>query len=201
MMLMIATNCLAMTFSQPVKIGNISIEPSGGIIFKGTSYNEGTISGKFKNEKIYKGNNGIARWGNEVTGIDAFYKEYKFNFGNKLNNFPVHVMVDTTIYEIENDDQIKMYLLKNTGNDVRGIDYVLFGILPNGECVKYFDIAEFKSKYYASSMYYPNYEEVICQNNSIIIEFKDIRQNNVIGELRFKWDDAAQWFGVEKMVY
>lgn len=52
------------------------------------------------------------------------------------------------------------------------------------------------------SVYYKNY---YCKEDMIIIEYDNYNPNTKRmykeGEFRFKWDDAAQWFGIEQVVY
>lgn len=198
-MLMIMSNCFAMTFSQPVEIGSIEIVPSGGIIFKGSSYNEGNVINILKNEKIYSYNS-VARYGNEIKGLYVFYKNHKFNFGGNNKNFPVNVMTYTSIQLIKTDNELVLYLLRNDGNAIFARNYVLLGLLNNDTWIKYFDSIEIEKQYIkpTKDIYLTN---VSCKDDTIIIDIENGRTNSKIGEFRFKWDDAAQWFGVEKVVY
>ena len=41
-----------------------------------------------------------------------------------------------------------------------------------------------------------NYENYFCNGDTVTIKYK--HKNT---EFRFKWDDAAQWFGIEKVTY
>ena len=52
MLIFIASNCFAMTFSKPEKIGSIFGTPSGGFVFTGESQNNGNLY-KLKNDQIY----------------------------------------------------------------------------------------------------------------------------------------------------
>ena len=51
MFMIISSNCLAMTFSQPVEIGSVGGTPQGGFSIKGASYNNGT---SYKNGQLDK---------------------------------------------------------------------------------------------------------------------------------------------------
>ena len=198
--LFVAQSAFAMTFQQPVEIGSIFIEPSPGIAIRGASYNSGKPVEKVRNETKYRG--GVARWGNETDGLYCHYEKYPFHFGGKDKNFPINIMVHTSIYRINNDGDISLYLLNNTGNDARGTFYVLLGRRQDGTWVQYFNTRDLKTEYFGKDMYvYANYDGARCQGDTIIIEFKNVRGNNVIGEFRFKWDEAAQWFGVEQIIY
>ena len=46
------------------------------------------------------------------------------------------------------------------------------------------------------------YDEVRCDGDTIVIEYVAGRRDTYRkGEFRFKWDEAAQWFSVEQVVY
>lgn len=48
------------------------------------------------------------------------------------------------------------------------------------------------------------YDKPICRNDSIVIVYRRWHWKGMSdpeGEFRFKWDDAAQWFGIEQVVY
>jgi len=39
------------------------------------------------------------------------------------------------------------------------------------------------------------------RGDTLIIEYKSLSGDKKIGEFRFKWDEAAQWFSVEQIKY
>lgn len=201
MLLMITSNCFAMTFSQPTIIGSIEIEPSGVMIFRGSSHSEGNVMNIIRNEKVYRvSGSGMARYGNNTTGLYVFYQNMKFNFGGNNKNFPVNVMSYTEINQIKNDGDGLLYLLKNDGNAAFARNYVLLGRLSNGDWARYFDSIEIEKQYLqpTKDIYITN---VYCKDDTIIIDIENGRIHSKIGEFRFKWDDSAQWFGVEHVVY
>ena len=197
MFLMITSNCFAMTFSQTVEIGSLVFPPEKGVLVKGASYSTLNQFGKWQGESLYN-NIGVLRWGNESNGIYYVFDKYPPHFGGKNKNFPVNVMVETYINQIKNDGNVIIYLIKNDGHASFARSYVLLGKRSDGEWVKYFDTNELVKKYFgANRMVLDN---AYCQGNTIIIKCKDVK-NAYIGEFRFKWDDKAQWFGVEHVGY
>ena len=200
MLMMIASNCLAMTFSQPVEIGSIFVTPSSGIVIRGSSYNSGAKWKVFQGETTYR--EGVARWGDEQTGIYFYYGKYPFNFGGKSKNFPLMINVEVSISKIINDENITMYLLRNDGSDVRLNNYFLLGRRQDGEWIKYFDASEFLKKYFGEDRFV-SLTKAYCKTNSITIDVEKFHINDrrKVGALRFKWDNVAQWFSVEKIVY
>ena len=199
--LMLMSNVsFAMNFSQQKKIGSIFVTPSSGIIFEGVSYNSGTSIGKFQNEKTYE--TGVARWGDEENGLYVLYGKYQFNFGGKNKNFFLYINADVVVEKINTDREIVMYMLANGGSDIRLNNYYLLGKLKNGTWVKYFNAKELFAKYFGEdrSIYLSNYS---IKHDVIIINVEKMNRGNrlKIGELRFKWDEKAQWFGIEKIDY
>ena len=253
MVLFVATNCFAKTFSKPEKIGNIFGTPSGGFIFTGESQNNGSLY-KLKNGKIYYWKEldtktkkwydvnvyekGIAQFG---IGNDALYVYYDFKkyttdygkgfggnfqegaqqgvkFGGKNQNnlFSLHHQIfesNCRIEKINSDKNLTLYMLIYNGS-VGGYNYVLLGRQQNGTWIKYFDTEDINTKYFGIQksdygitmrMRGVNYKNYYCNGDTIVIEYDNYnnstRRMYKAGEFRFKWDDAAQWFGVEHIIY
>ena len=77
-LMMIASNCFAMTFSQPIKLGRFytQIQRSSGFHAEGASSNKGTRYDKVaKYIKNYGWDKGLATFGE---GIDALYIYYDY---------------------------------------------------------------------------------------------------------------------------
>ena len=198
-----SSNCFALTFSQPVEIGSIFWTPSSGLIFKNESYNDGKVAGQWKenNKYVPTYRNGTARWGDERTGIYFIYKTDPPYFGGINKNFEVTVMVNTSINKIKNDGGISLYLIRNDGSGVSSTNYTVIGRRKDGIWVKYFDTKELKKKYFGSSrrIYL---SDCTCIDDTIVINVEKMDRGRIkIGEFRFKWDDKAQWFGVEQIIY
>ena len=86
--------------------------------------------------------------------------------------------------------------------------YTLIGYNKNGDWVKYFDTDEIKKRYFGdkgSSFSRLFITDLKCNENTIFIYYErfdpNLRKNVKVGEFRFKWDEAAQWFSVEKITY
>ena len=230
MFMIISSNCLAMTFSQPVEIGSVGGTPQGGFSIKGASYNNGTSykNGQLDKEwgKLYE--KGIARFGNDVDALYVHYDcspnknieywdAYSPKFGDKDAKRTVSLMAGegeyVTIYKIKNTGDVTLYLLRSQGSVAGTTIYVLLGRRSDGVFVKYFDMEDINIKYFGlqknkygttKGMRNPWYKNCRCQGNTITIEYERSHGRTGYvkeGEFRFKWDEKAQWFGVEHVVY
>ena len=254
MLLVISSNCFAMTFSSPIKVGSIFGTPSGGFVIYGATKNNGNLfrmkNGQIvswkeydtktkKSQEVNVYGKGIAQFGN---GNDVLYFYYDFNqygidygkgfggnyqegakngakFGGrdtgKLFSFPHQIYESSCqIEKISTDKGLTLYMLIYQGA-VGGKDYILLGRQTNDIWVEYFNMEDINVKYFGlhkndygttmgnrSSHYYKNY---YCKGDTIIVEYEgfnsSLKRNVKIGEFRFKWDETAQWFGVEKVIY
>ena len=219
-----SSTCLAMSFSQPVKIGIISGTPQGGFGIDGASYNKGTSykNGQLDKQwgKLYE--KGIAYFGNDDKALYVHYdcsqrvnrdywEVYSPKFGDKNAKKTVSLKAGegetVTIYQINNDGDIILYLLRGEGPVAGTTNYVLLGRRSDGIFVKYFDTRDITKNYFGEKLSLsstPWYTKFYCQDNTMIIEYKRSynRQGYVReGEFRFKWDNNAQWFGVEQIIY
>lgn len=90
--------------------------------------------------------------------------------------------------------------------------YVLLGRRSDGVFVKYFDMEDINVKYFGlqkstygttKGLRSPWYRNCHCQDDTIVIEYERFVGKNFCkaGEFRFKWNESAQWFGVEQVVY
>ena len=225
LLIIFSSNCFAMTFSQPVKIGEVGGLPSGGFSIKGASYNDGSSykNGQFDkewNEKLYE--RGIAIFGDKMNPLYMHYDcsmnknrqyadMYSPKFGNKNGTKFVSLGAGegetVHISQIKNDGDITLYLLCGEGSVAGTVNYVLLGVRPDGVWLKYFDSREITKKYFGENinlMKKPWYKDFICQRNTLIMKYDRYRDPKGYvneGEFRFKWDDKAQWFGMEQVVY
>lgn len=198
LLLMITSNCFAITFSQLVEVGNVTFPPAKGVLIRGASYSTLTKIGDWQGENLYTAE-GLARWGNESNGLYYFFEKYPPRFGGKDRNFSVNSMVMTSINQIKNDGNITLYLLRNDGHATFARNYVLLGKRQDGTWVKYFDSDDLKKKYCGTTNR-TIFDNAYCRGDTIIIKYNNDR-NSHVGEFRFKWDDKAQWFSVEHIVY
>ena len=127
----------------------------------------------------------------------------KFGDKNPTNTVGIDVgHAGSGIIRIRTDEGITFYAIDF------GYKYGAFYIIgkrKDGKWIKYIDSHVINEKYFGKHLYYadaPMYcdEPIYCQGDTIIVPYKIIK-NNARGEFRFKWDERAQWFGVEHIVY
>lgn len=201
MCLLLSGNCFAMQFSQPVKIGGISLNQSTrqGISVENASYNSGDYyAERIKDNRSTYGK-GIARFGN---GEDALYVHYnyytdlgKFYFGGKDKQntiVPPNVVTIYDIFRINTDEGITIYpLYKFYGPES---EYIIIGRRADGKFIKYIDTEELTKRYFGTGSYII-YRNLSTKGDTLIIEYY---QSGVSGTFYFKWDNKAQWFSVDK---
>ena len=214
MLMMIASNCLAMTFSQPVKIGEIGSpvqSPYHGFIVNGATENNGTSYNENREREgkpLITYTQGTARFGD-------LYCKYNFvrnlngqtiSFGGK-NNFILNM--DGTfkqIFSIGNDSNLKLYAIRFY---YCVTDLKIIGTQKDGKWVVYIDSKKLSNKYFGGKDRYKEegsvlYDVPTCNGNTIVVKYRRWYwkgNSEPEGEFRFKWDDKAQWFGVEQVVY
>ena len=213
MLMFIASNCFAMTFSQPEKIGSVFLY-EGTFDLKGYSYNKVIQSSKWRDYTFYE--KGIAIFG---TGNDALYFYYDKDtkvqsptsdgtepisrFGSSDINNAIQVSpLGTDIYLIKTDTDRTFYLLENSSPVWWGGHCVLIGKNKDGKFFRYFDTSVIKKKYRIGTSSRPNNDgKFYCNNDTITICYTSGSDGSILGEFRFKWDESAQWFGVQHIVY
>ena len=243
--MMIASNCLAMTFSQPVELGGMFGTPMGGFVIRGATKNNGELfhmrDGRTIDSKTYGGTvygKGLAQFGSGEDALYMYYDFYKYGmdygegfggnyqegakngvkFGGKNTErlIPFNQQIFETALSIEKistDKNFALYMLiysPAAGSQ----NHILIGRGSDGVWVKYFDMENINVKYFGLSKNnygttmgnrcLITYEKYRCQGDTIIIGYKRLHGRNGYvkeGEFRFKWDDEAQWFGVEQVVY
>ena len=211
MVLFVATNCFAKTFSQPEKIGrigNFDQCPYRGFIIDGASFNDGIKyipSSDYKYKDVISYIKGNARFGNDD---DALYCQYNFDFASrsskKFGGKNQYVYNDgffyKDIFKIKSDNGLTLYYLLYS---YKYTHFAVIGRFSNGKWVKFFD-ENYLNKNYFSNNNFPHYNDLKCNGDTLIISYRQgypSKNKENIGEFRFKWDDAAQWFGVEHIVY
>ena len=201
-------HCSAMKFSQPVKIGGgVVWSQIGGFMVRDATSNRGEKN-YFRAGKAQNFSKGIAQFG---TGDTIVYEHYDYEkYGTDVliggeevsNTFSIPSIENFSISRIKNDSNTKMFMIE-LGNDVHWEDgYVIFGKKADGRFVKYFNTYEIRNKYFGNSDI--AFGDIIFNNDTIIIFYEQQtspRRYTKVGEFRFKWDDAAQWFSVEQIKY
>ena len=211
MLMMIAANCFAMIFSQPQKIGSIGHyrDSYQGMPISGESYNSGKPypdrRDEYNTAKTYYV--GIARFGDGENALYCSYnwKDRYLKFGGK-DNYVISLGNELKyIYRIDSDEGLTLYVLLFGGCNIIGrqkngqwFSYVDSDVLTD----KYFNGKVAANRFTSEGVVYKE-DKVTVKGDTIIIPYLYRTDQHITtnGELRFKWDDKAQWFGVEKITY
>ena len=226
-----AVQNVPMTFSQPVKIGQIGFGPQSlffGLPISNATYNDGTVELRDKDRiSKMKKNSSLLKWEygewlnntyiKGTAGWDELYcyydisKKYEdynspLKFGGKNNYILTTDVSDRKIFKIDNNKNMKFYILYH--NYCVSHLHVL-GKQKNGKWVVYLDSKKISEKYFGGKEGYKLkegiiYAEPICKNDTIIIKYgryPHVYGGTYEGEFQLKWDEAAQWFSIEQVVY
>lgn len=218
-LLFFTSSVAAMTFSQPVKIGEIGFPvqaPYHGFIVDGAKTNTGTPYNE--NEFTYKGAplqtyvKGVAIFGDDK---NALFCEYDFDsndfatslkFGGRDNYVLNRTGTFKEILKIKSDSGLTFYVVYH---EYCGSHLNIIGKQKDGNWVNYIDSKKISDMHFNGKDGYKEdggviYEKPISKGDTIIIPYyRWYWQGNseTEGEIRLKWDDAAQWFGIEKVIY
>ena len=198
--LLVTNAAFAMTFQQPVKIGGIrhSQVSRGGISFENAVENNGT---------------GTARFGDSTDPLYVHVNNnsYVMKFGakNKSNTITIPAKVYFEIFKLSSNERGNFFVIKDFYDLLETEKYILLGKKKDGTFVKYFDTDEVRKKYFGKQWQGIWFNAIKTQGDTIIISYQrnlDGRQMRTDfaderGEFHFKWDERAQWFGVEQIVY
>lgn len=204
----------AMKFEQPVKIGSLGYGVQspygGGFYIEGASSNNGNHYTKYSNNSTHY-DTGLACFG---TGEDALYFHYSYDkytkFGGKniSDTIDIEVGAEGSILQIKSSQNITFYSIRF---GYQSSDLTIIGRNPNGKWIKYINTKDITNKYFGGQEGYKFnggviYKQVSCKNDTIIIPYlrwtwKTYEDGPLEGEIRLKWNDSAQWFGIEKVVY
>ena len=213
----VGTVC-AMQFSQPEKVGSIGYANMGGFYVEDSAYYNGNGAHLgLGHHTVY--DTGIARYSD---GADALYFHYgaekvslnghSYNkgyskFGAKDINNTVSVPVMSPIlFKIKSNENITLYVVMDSYDLPEENRYHIIGRRSDGKWVKYIDTDDIVKNYFGSRGY--DLGALAVDNDTLRIFYRTYDYQNMSnlastskGELRFKWDENAQWFGVEKIVY
>ena len=204
-----------MKFSSPVEIGKFGAGEftRGGCLIDNASYISETPTKKYERDKnrwVYF--KGTARFGD---GDDALYfhydmgmnksPHYKFGSNDINNTLPYENEYGATIFKINANNGHTMYFLRKVYNAPAPYkQYTLIGRRPDGKWVKYFD-TELLCKQYLGDSLNASIQNITMNGDTIVANYSrfNYRTGKVeeSGEFRFKWDEAAKWFSVEKITY
>ena len=211
-LILMVGNCYAMQFSQPQEIGWFGIAQAGsgggGFVIKNASQNSRNYFTKYRKDNRQSYEKGVAKFGN---GVDSLYVHYNVNNSQnpiqvggaeKANTIPGFSLTEKVL-KVSTDEGITIYaLIFEYGPES---DFTIIGRQKDGKFVKYIDTVDITTKYFgwnkqgASPIVYNNLQTA---GNTLVLSYaRGGFPRNTIGEFRFKWDNAAQWFGIEQVVY
>ena len=193
---LLAENCSAMTFSKSVKLGSVGqYGPYGVQISGATSIKSGSFN---KEYKTYM--QGSAIFGKSLNFYFDFQNDISKFGSNEANAISIYALEGATdIYQVQNDKNIEMYIfVTETGG---GGSTKVVG-QKDGKFFIYFDTNKVMQNYFgrARDVYLSHYK---LQGDAIVFDITsydaNLKKTVKGGELRFKWDDKANWFSVEKL--
>ena len=190
--MLFAAQASATTFQSPVKIGHAGTAGAHGLDIDGATKIDGDSDGKG-----YK--KGVALFGDKLylhfdIATSADYDNGgSFGSGDVKNTVPYYVFEGgTKISRLPNDTGVDMYLLQTEYGAGNGV--ALIGNR-GGKWVKFFDTHDVKQNFGLRGYYTKN---IRFSGNTITLVMSSFDQKNSC-ELRYTWDEAAQWFGIEKI--
>ena len=221
--------CSAKVISQPVQIGKVSFaedrEPLDGFIFEGTNSNIWQEKSKFVPNAYKKG---IASWGNIHNKIYIHYSYTDNKYGHYIVTLYGDEATDNTIkvwtyrnkiFSLDTDKNINLFLIDSDIAQPCDKNYTLIGKRQDGKFVKYFDVRTLLDQYCGVTKmtldeYNKNPERGVSyflknieiKNDTFVFPYYKYywtNKNNhiLVGEIRCKWDENAQWFSVDNVVY
>ncbi len=191
-LMLFAAQTSAATFQSPVKIGHVGTAGAHGLSINGATKIDGDSDGK-----DYK--KGVALFGDKLylhfdiaTAAD-FDKGSYFGSSDVKNTVPYYVFEGgTKISRLPNDTGVDMYLLQTEYGAGNGV--ALIGNR-GGKWVKFFDTHDVK-KNFGLRGYFT--KSVNISGNTITLELSSFDQKTSC-QIRYTWDAANKWFGVEKI--
>ncbi len=215
---LVQCQCFAMQMSQPTRIGSVY----GGAKYVGKLPVEGAsfiILEEKQGGKTFIKSQGGARFGNGENALWLNYLGKKdISFGSadiKKSIMGMNIEeANAYIYRITTDIGITLYAV-NELSDV-GSNWALLGYVGNNSFVKYFDTKNITKEYFTAKgnkelkfYYYGNYEHFRSAIPPFDVNGDTIKINLAITkkcdpsvpaiyQFRFKWDNQAKWFGIEK---
>lgn len=209
-------NVSTITFAQPVEIGSIGHyfqSPFQGIPISGESDNSGNLYDEKRkpDESTVKTYDvGVARFGDTSNALYCSYDCYNKNedslkFGGKDNYVLSTYAGFKKIYRIVSDADLILYVL----DEVRFGHTYIIGIQNAGKFVSYVDTRSLTEQYFNNKLAYKGWEGVMygdvqVKDNMLILPYHyQLDGHDIVeeGEFRFRWDDNAQRFNVEHIVY
>lgn len=203
----------AMNFDKITEIGFVGSpvqSPYHGFIVSGENFNSGNAYIETDNT-IRSYTKGVARFGE---GEKALFCKYDFNadfnnsisFGGENNYIATLDGKDKKIYKLQNDANLPMYVIYH---NYCVTDLKIVGKTKEGKWVNYVDSKKISDAYFNGNDAYKldggvMYNPPVCRGDAIIITYYRWTwkgETPTEGEFKLKWDNAAEWFGIEQIIY
>ena len=205
--------CYAIQFTQPQQIGSFSFaqggKGAGGIRIENASQNKGDYFTQYNKNNQSSYGKGVARFGNGEDALFIHYNVYQKAGGTILagnkdvkNTYSVGV-INQTINVVRSNEGVTIYpIISDYGPEKA---YTVIGRQKDGKFVKFFDTESITNNQFGpgrNGMPPVTYNRLAVSGDTFVLYYsKAGMPARTAGELRFKWDDNAQWFGIEKVVY
>ena len=219
--LFVVNSAFAMTFQQPVKIGSIGFPaqaPYNGYLVEGATFNDGnpfTEEFERNGEPIKTFTKGTAQFS---AGTNALWCKYNYTSQGTADDFIIfggrNDFVLTTdasykeVFKIDGDT-LTLYAIYH---NYCVTDLKILGKQQRGKWVIFIDSKKISNKYFDGKDSYKEdggvlYDVPTCAGDTLIVKYRRWHWSesggisDPEGEFRFKWDERAQSFGVEQIVY
>lgn len=123
----------------------------------------------------------------------------------KVNTFAIGIMLPD-IYRIDTDEGITMYLIRDEYDLIFEDRYVVIAHQKDGKWVKYMDSQEIGQQYFGKAGLWA--KDFIIEGNKITLPYELYGGNyrpsskpTESGKFVLQWDENAQWFAIDKIVY
>ena len=214
------SSCFAMQFSPVEEMGGMSYSQggrhsTGGLILKNPTHNTGDYytTNAYNADNTYSYGKGVAAFGQGIDAMYVYYNMYAHTVyvgGNSktilLSPAVARIanswrFMITDISRVRTDEKITLYAIYDTYGPEA--DYLIIGRRADGVWVKYLDTREITKRYWnwdgdgASPV---AYTKLRTDGDTLIINYDNWRPREY-GEFRFRWDENAQWFGIDKVIY
>ena len=105
------------------------------------------------------------------------------------------------------------YVIKSYGSIASATNYIFLGQQNDGKFVKYIDCDDINERYFdrhkneygtTAGKYAPYYNEIWIDRDAIVINYQLTAPREAYqdaGKFILRWDEAAQWFSIEQVVY
>lgn len=205
--------CLAMQFQQPIFIGSFAGVAGGGprtadrwIISKEVSVNKDSlIMGRGKTALLFKYKDTPSKYDNsKYRNITSIISGNGSVF--PANNDYGYIGTNHRVYQINGENGIVAYVDIMYSGAIDPPSLCIRGLWKEGKAVNYVKNVNHLAKGIPEPGFIFKEKEIRVMNDTICIPYslksgefgkKHIRD----GELRFKWDDKAYWFGIEDVTY